>query len=88
MLLSEIVGLPFTVENYYKIYKLARARFYLITETKVHGVSDDEQSDNDSNDDESLMKSPSDGIHAGSSSQTSGLLGTSEQRPALREEYL
>ena len=54
MLLSEIVGLPFTVENYYKIYKLARARFYLITETKVHGVSDDEQSDNDSNDEEPI----------------------------------
>ena len=41
------LGLPFTVENYYKTYKLARARFYLITEPKVHGVSD-EQSDKDS----------------------------------------
>ena len=79
------LGLPFTVENYYKTYKLARARFYLITEAKVHGVSD-EQSDNDSNDDESLMKSPFDAIHEGSSSQTSGLLGTSEERAALREE--
>ena len=68
------LGVPFTVQNYYKTYKLSRGMFYLMTKPKVVAVHDDHSSD-----DESLMKSPF-GSNEGSSS---GLLGTSEERVAL-----
>ena len=71
------LGVAFTVVNYCKTYELSRARFYLMTKPKVVAVYDD-----DSSDDESLMKSPF-GSNEGSSS---GLLGTSEERVALRAE--
>lgn len=71
------LGVPFTVENYYKTYKLSRARFYLMTRPKVVAVYDD-----DSSDDESLMKNPFDSNEG----SPSGLLGTSEERVALCAE--
>lgn len=71
------LGVPFTVENYYKSYKLSRARFYLMTRPKAVAVYDD-----DSSDEESLMKNPFDIIEG----SPSGLLGTSGERVALRAE--
>ena len=53
---------------------MSRGMFYLMTKPKVVAVHDD-----DSSDDESLMKSP----FGSSEGSSSGLLGTSEERVAL-----